>query len=102
MTNRERAIAALEHRRPDRTPYAIGFTQNARRAFIESFAIEWMERRDGVPKLHDAVVERASRAPGAYSLRRWSKLKQTGAEVVWASTTLCRIQSAGPRGGRET
>ena len=34
MTNRERVIAALEHRPPDRVPYQIGFTQNARAAFI--------------------------------------------------------------------
>ena len=37
MTNRERAIAALEHRQPDRTPYAIGFTHRARAAFIDRF-----------------------------------------------------------------
>lgn len=30
MTNRERVIASLEHRQPDKTPYCIGFTQKAR------------------------------------------------------------------------
>jgi len=29
MTNRERVIASLNHRQPDRVPYAIGFTQPA-------------------------------------------------------------------------
>ena len=29
MTNRERVIAAIEHRQPDRTPFQIGFTQPA-------------------------------------------------------------------------
>jgi len=37
MTNRERVIAALEHRPADRVPYHIGFTQNARAAFIEAY-----------------------------------------------------------------
>jgi len=29
MTNRERVLASLHHRQPDRTPYCIGFTQKA-------------------------------------------------------------------------
>ncbi|MFP4250786.1 MAG: uroporphyrinogen decarboxylase family protein [Armatimonadota bacterium] len=36
MTNRERVIAALEHREPDRVPCQISFTQNARAAFVEA------------------------------------------------------------------
>jgi len=37
MTYRERVIAALEHRQPDRVPYQIGFTQNARAAFVRAY-----------------------------------------------------------------
>ncbi|HSV73158.1 MAG TPA: uroporphyrinogen decarboxylase family protein [Chthonomonadales bacterium] len=35
MTNRERVIASLEHRQPDRTPYHIGFTQAAHERMAE-------------------------------------------------------------------
>ena len=34
MTNRERVIASLEHRQPDRTPYNIGFTQVAHERMV--------------------------------------------------------------------
>jgi len=34
MTNRERVLAALHHEQPDRTPYAIGFTQKAYAATV--------------------------------------------------------------------
>ena len=37
MTNRERVVAALEHRQPDRTPYHVSFTQNAREAFVSEY-----------------------------------------------------------------
>ncbi len=37
MTNRERVIAALRHRQPDRVPYQIGFTQRARAAMVEAY-----------------------------------------------------------------
>ena len=35
MTNRERVCAALTHQQPDKTPYAIGFTQKALAAMVE-------------------------------------------------------------------
>ena len=35
MTNRERVIASLEHRQPDRTPYNVGFTQAAYERMVE-------------------------------------------------------------------
>lgn len=34
MTNRERVIASLQHRQPDKTPYNIGFTQEAHRKMV--------------------------------------------------------------------
>jgi len=37
MTNRERVIASLEHRQPDKTPYTIGFTQKARAKMAEFY-----------------------------------------------------------------
>ena len=57
MTNRERVIAALEHRQPDRTPYVIGFTQNARRAFIERYG-------ESAIALIDNAIAGVSAAPG--------------------------------------
>jgi len=33
MTNRERILAAIEHRQPDRTPFQIGFTEPAYQAY---------------------------------------------------------------------
>ncbi len=46
MTNRERVIAALEHRQPDRVPYQIGFTHNARAAFVEAFGESALRQLD--------------------------------------------------------
>jgi len=37
MTNRERVIASLEHRQPDKTPYCIGFTEPAFRKTAEYY-----------------------------------------------------------------
>ena len=37
MTNRERVIASLEHRQPDRTPYCIGFTAPAHAKMVEYY-----------------------------------------------------------------
>lgn len=34
MTNRERVLATLAHRQPDRTPYSIGFTVPAHEAMV--------------------------------------------------------------------
>ena len=41
MTNRERVIASLNHRQPDRVPYQIGFTQNALAAMNATFGEGW-------------------------------------------------------------
>ena len=38
MTNRERVLAALDHRQPDRTPYNIHFTQKAHAKMVEFYA----------------------------------------------------------------
>jgi uroporphyrinogen decarboxylase len=46
MTNRERVIAALEHRQPDKTPYNIGFTQKAHAKMAEFY---------GDPKFHAKI-----------------------------------------------
>ncbi|NLH99689.1 MAG: hypothetical protein GX446_09395, partial [Chthonomonadales bacterium] len=35
MTNRDRVIAAIEHRQPDRTPFEVGFTQPAYARYAE-------------------------------------------------------------------
>ncbi len=35
MTSRERVTASLNHEQPDRTPYCMGFTQDARAAMVE-------------------------------------------------------------------
>ncbi len=35
MTNRERVLATLGHRQPDKTPYSIGFTVRAHEAMVE-------------------------------------------------------------------
>lgn len=35
MNNRERVLAALNHKQPDKTPYSIDFTQGARRAVAD-------------------------------------------------------------------
>lgn len=37
MTNRERVIASLNHKQPDKTPYNIGFTVPARRKMTEFY-----------------------------------------------------------------
>ncbi|MEN6641881.1 MAG: hypothetical protein ABFE08_05490 [Armatimonadia bacterium] len=37
MTNKERVVASLEHRQPDRTPYTIGFTQKAAAAMTARY-----------------------------------------------------------------
>ncbi len=46
MTNRERVIAALEHRAPDRVPYHIGFTQDARAAMDERYGESYVAMID--------------------------------------------------------
>ncbi|MBI4558563.1 MAG: hypothetical protein HY706_13350 [Candidatus Hydrogenedentes bacterium] len=38
MTNRERVIASLEHRQPDKTPYCVHFTIPARAKMVEYYA----------------------------------------------------------------
>ncbi len=35
MNNRERVLAALQHRQPDRVPYHVGFTQKSHQAMVE-------------------------------------------------------------------
>ncbi|MGI5819095.1 MAG: uroporphyrinogen decarboxylase family protein [Armatimonadota bacterium] len=57
MTNRERVIAALEHRQPDRVPYHMGFTQNARAAFIERYG-------ESALGLIDNAIAGVAAAPG--------------------------------------
>ena len=37
MTNRERVIASLAHRQPDKTPYCIGFTQKAHAKMVDYY-----------------------------------------------------------------
>ena len=37
MTSRERVLAALEHRQPDRTPYHLTFTSPARKKMISHY-----------------------------------------------------------------
>ncbi len=37
MTNRERVIASLQHRQPDKTPYCVHFTIEARRKMVEYY-----------------------------------------------------------------
>ena len=37
MTNRERVLAALAHRQPDKTPYSIGFTHFAHQKMVEFY-----------------------------------------------------------------
>jgi uroporphyrinogen decarboxylase len=37
MTNRERVLASIEHRQPDRTPYHIDFTQDAHEKMVRHY-----------------------------------------------------------------
>jgi len=41
MTSKERVIAALRHRQPDRTPYCLGLTHKAREAMNERYGEAW-------------------------------------------------------------
>ncbi len=68
MTNRERAIAALEHEQPERVPYHVGFTQDARAAFVERYGERSL-------KLLDNCFHGVSAAPGP--LQGWV------ADTVW-------------------
>ncbi len=47
MTNRERVIASLTHRQPDKTPYCIGFTQKARAKMAEYYGDPGFESKLG-------------------------------------------------------
>jgi len=47
MNNRERVLAALEHRQPDKTPYHIGFTQVAHARMAEYYGDPQFEDKLG-------------------------------------------------------
>lgn len=47
MNNRERVIASLEHRQPDRTPYCVHFTRDAHRKMVEFYGDPDFERKLG-------------------------------------------------------
>jgi uroporphyrinogen decarboxylase len=47
MTNRERVIASLEHRQPDKTPYCIGFTQKAHAKMVDYYGDPGFEPKLG-------------------------------------------------------
>lgn len=47
MTVRERVIAALEHRQPDRTPYHVGFTEPSRQAMAAWYGDPRFEEKLG-------------------------------------------------------
>jgi len=45
MTNRDRVIASLNHKRPDKVPYSIGFTVKARAKMVEFYGDPQFESR---------------------------------------------------------
>jgi uroporphyrinogen decarboxylase len=47
MNNRERVLAALQHRQPDRTPFNLGFTQPAHHKMVEFYKDADFEQRLG-------------------------------------------------------
>lgn len=57
MNNKERVIAALSHRQPDRTPYVIGFTQKAAAVMTARYGQE-------VYGLIDNAVHGVAASPG--------------------------------------
>ena len=76
MTNRERVIAALEHRQPDRTPYQIGFTQNARAAFVDACG------ESALGAIDNAVASVAA-APGPLQMAIDETTRQDHFGVQW-------------------
>lgn len=63
MTNRERALAALNHEQPDKTPYSISFTQPAHASLAEYYGDPAFEDKlenclvDVAPEREDAWTE---------------------------------------------
>ncbi len=80
MTRRERVLAAIQHRQPDRVPYQIGFTQPAKAKMVKFTGDPHFERKIG-NHLRVAVME----PPGA-----WQEIKpgywRDEFGVVWNRT----------------
>ena len=38
MTNKERVLASIDHKRPDKIPYNVGFTVEAHRKVVEFYS----------------------------------------------------------------
>jgi len=69
MTHKERVYAALQHRQPDRCPYAIGLTQRAHAAMVAYYG------SDDYLKLIDNSIHGVAARPGPKD--RWLS------ETVW-------------------
>ena len=62
MTNKERVLAALSHRQPDRTPYMISFTQKSMSKMRDSYGNGFLKSIDNC--FHDV-------RPGPFPKEKW-------------------------------